>query len=130
MAALALSFPAAAQQAYPTPDAAAEALVKALGTQRADAAALATLLGKDWRDYIPLEGVDRADVDAFLVKYRERHAIEAGTGGKSMLSVGKDAWTFPIPLSKGTAGWNFDLKAGAEEIRVRRIGRNELAASE
>ena len=88
MAALALSFPAAAQQSYPTPDAAAEALVKALGTQRADAAALGTLLGKDWRDYIPLEGVDRADVDAFLVKYRERHAIEAGTGGKSMLSVG------------------------------------------
>jgi hypothetical protein len=130
MAALALSFPAAAQQAYPTPDAAAEALVKALGTQRADAAALATLLGKDWRDYIPPEGVDRADVDAFLVKYRERHAIEAGTGGKSMLSVGKDAWTFPIPLAKGPAGWNFDLKAGAEEIRIRRIGRNELAASE
>ena len=93
--------PAAAQQAYPTPDAAAEALVKALGTQRADAAALATLLGKDWRDYIPLEGVDRADVDAFLVKYRERHAIEAGASGKSMLSVGKDAWTFPIPLSRG-----------------------------
>ena len=130
MAALALSFPAVAQQAYPTPDAAAEALVKALGTQRADATALATLLGKDWRDYIPAENVDRADVDAFLVKYRERHAIEAGTGGKSMLSVGKDAWTFPIPLAKGAGGWSFDAKAGVEEIRVRRIGRNELAAVE
>jgi len=130
MAALALSSTAAAQQAYPTPDAAAAALVKALGTQRADAAALATLLGKNWRDYIPLEGVDRADVDAFLVKYRERHAIEAGTGGKSMLSVGTDAFTFPIPLAKSASGWSFDLKAGAEEIRVRRIGRNELSAAE
>ncbi len=129
-AALALSFPVAAQQAYPTPEAAAEALVKALGTERADAVALATLLGKDWRDYIPLEGVDRADVDAFLVKYRERHAIEAGPGGKSMLSVGKDAWTFPIPLAKGAGGWNFDVKAGTEEIRIRRIGRNELSAAE
>jgi len=130
VAALALSFPAAAQQVFPTPDAAAEALVKALGTQRADQAALASLLGKDWRDFIPLEGVDRADVDAFLAKYRERHAIESGTGGKSMLSVGKDAWTFPIPLAKGAKGWNFDVRAGAEEIRVRRIGRNELSAAE
>ena len=130
MAALAWSFPVAAQQAYPTPDAAAEALVKALGTERADAAALATRRGEDWRDYIPLEGVDRADVDAFLAKYRERHAIELGPGGKSMLSVGKDAWSFPIPLAKGADGWNFDVKSGAEEIRIRRIGRNELSAAE
>ena len=130
IAALALSSAAAAQQAYPTAAAAAEALVKALGTQRADAAALESLLGKDWRDYIPLEGVDRADVDAFLAKYRERHAIEAGTGGKSMLSVGKDAFTFPIPLAKTASGWSFDVKAGAEEIRIRRIGRNELSAAE
>ncbi|MET0813651.1 MAG: DUF2950 domain-containing protein [Pseudoxanthomonas sp.] len=130
LAALALSFPVAAQRAYPTPDAAAEALVKALGTTRADPEALASLLGKDWRDYIPLEGVDRADVDAFLAKYRERHAIESGTGGKSLLSVGKDAWTFPIPLAKGARGWNFDVRAGSEEIRVRRIGRNELAAAD
>lgn len=130
MAALALSFPAAAQTTFQTPDAAAEALVKALGTERADAAALASLLGSDWRDYIPLEGVERADVNAFLAKYRERHAIESATDGKSILSVGTEPWTFPIPLAKSASGWNFDVKAGSEEIRVRRIGRNELAAAD
>ncbi|GAB1595637.1 DUF2950 domain-containing protein [Lysobacter claricitrinus] len=130
VAASALPLPADAQSTFQTPDAAAEALVKALGTQRADASALAALLGSNWRDYIPLEGVDRADVDAFLAKYRERHAIEAGADGKSMLSVGTDAWTFPIPLAKGANGWAFDPKAGADVIRVRRIGRNELAAEE
>ena len=34
----------------------------------------------------------------------------------------------PIPLVKSGAGWRFDVKAGAEEMRIRRIGRNELAA--
>lgn len=130
MAALALSFPAAAQQVFPTPDAAAEALVKALGTERADQAALAALLGKNWRDYIPLEGVERANVDAFLAGYRERHVIETGAGGKTMLSVGKEAWPLPIPLVKSASGWNFDAKAATEEIRIRRIGRNELAAAD
>jgi len=130
MAALALSFPVAAQQVFPTPDAAAEALVKALGTGRADQTALATLLGKNWRDYIPLEGVDREDVDAFLARYRERHSIETGANGKTMLSVGKEAWILPIPLAKGASGWNFDAKAATEEIRIRRIGRNELAAAD
>ncbi len=28
---------------------------------------------------------------------------------------------------KSGAGWQFDVKAGAEEMRIRRIGRNELA---
>ncbi|HMB43074.1 MAG TPA: DUF2950 domain-containing protein [Luteimonas sp.] len=130
MAALVLSFPVAAQQVFPTPDAAAEALVKALGTEHADQTALATLLGKNWRDYIPLEGVDREDVDAFLAKYRERHSIETGADGKTMLSVGKAAWTLPIPLAKGASGWNFDAKAATDEIRIRRIGRNELAAAD
>jgi len=130
MAALVLSFPVAAQQVFPTPDAAAEALVKALGTEHADQTALATLLGKNWRDYIPLEGVDREDVDAFLAKYRERHSIETGADGKTMLSVGKSAWTLPIPLAKGASGWNFDAKAATDEIRIRRIGRNELAAAD
>lgn len=28
----------------------------------------------------------------------------------------------------GSQDWRFDLKAGSGEIRVRRIGRNELGA--
>jgi hypothetical protein len=42
------------------------------------------------------------------------------------LEVGPDAWPFPIPLVKGSAGWQFDTAAGLEEILNRRIGRNEL----
>src|SRR5688572_14268162 len=90
MAVCMLSLPVAAQQAFATPDAAAEAFVQALGTQRADKDQLATLLGSNWRDFIPVEGVQRADVDAFLARYRERHSIQNTPDGKAMLSVGKE----------------------------------------
>ncbi|MFC5577776.1 DUF2950 domain-containing protein [Lysobacter niabensis] len=118
----------AAQQAYPTPDLAAQAFVDSLGTQRADQARLSALLGSDWRSFIPVEGIERADVDAFLKAYRERHVIETASDGKARLVVGKTAWTLPIPMAKSAQGWRFDTRAAVDEIRIRRIGRNELAA--
>lgn len=127
--ALALPFAAAAQQAFPAPEQAAQALVDALGTERADPAKLEALLGKGWQDYVPTD-VERSDVQAFLDRYRQRHAIENASATSALLSVGTEPWTFPIPLAKGPKGWSFDLKAGAGEIRTRAIGRNELAVIE
>ena len=123
-----LSMSAQAQQSFPTPDAAADALVAALGTKTADEARLSTVLGPDWASYIPAGSVDREDVDAFLSRYRERHSFQTPKTGEAMLSVGRDAWTLPVPLMKGANGWAFNLKAGEPEIRARRIGRNELDA--
>ncbi|MDQ0123153.1 hypothetical protein J2W17_002100 [Pseudomonas lini] len=122
-----LALDARAQQAFPSPDAAAEALVAALGTRQADPARLAALLGPDWRSYIPLEGIDRDDVDAFLARYKEKHGTQPDGQGRAHLVVGNDPWTLPLPIIQGKAGWAFNAKAGGEEIRERRIGRNELA---
>ncbi|MGV8918865.1 MAG: DUF2950 domain-containing protein [Pseudomonas sp.] len=119
---------ALAQQTFPTPDKAAEAFVKALGTEHADQARLTELLGKDWRSFIPREGMERSDVDAFLKQYGEQHSIEKPGDNQALLSVGSDHWTLPIPMTKGASGWRFDTKAGGAEVRIRRIGRNELAA--
>ncbi|VVP16784.1 hypothetical protein PS862_03641 [Pseudomonas fluorescens] len=116
-----------AQQAFASPDAAAEALVAALGTQQADPVRLAALLGTDWRAYIPLQGIDREDVDAFLARYREKHSTQPDGRGKVHLVVGTDPWLLPLPIMQGKHGWAFNAKAGGEEIRERRIGRNELA---
>ena len=33
----------------------------------------------------------------------------------------------PIPIVSGSAGWYFDVEEGLERMRIRRIGRNELA---
>lgn len=126
-ASVAWSCIAAAQQAFPTPEKAAEAFVEAVGTEHADQARLTELLGEEWRSFIPREGVQRSDVDAFLQQYHEQHRIEKTGDNKALLSVGSDHWTLPIPLIKGENGWRFDIKAGSAEIRARRIGRNELA---
>lgn len=122
-----LAQAAQAQQAYPTPDAAAEALVAALGTEKGDAERLAALLGADWQSYIPTGDVEREDVDAFLALYRQKSVLQPTASGRAALVVGNTPWTFPLPLVQGKDGWAFDTKAGGEEIRVRRIGRNELA---
>lgn len=123
--------PAWAQQGFPSPDAAAEALVQALrASQRADQPdeqRLATMFGADWREYVPVGSVGREDVDAFVARYNEHHEFKADPDGRQMLTVGKDAWTLPVPLAKVPGGgWTFDVQAAAPEIRARRIGRNEL----
>ena len=129
MSALALApfAPAAAQQAFATPDDAAKALVEAVTPTAPDEAKLKALFGDAWRDYVPVGSVEREDVDAFLKRYAERHTFLNPTAETAVLSVGTEAWTLPIPLAKGPQGWRFDIKAGAEETRVRRIGANELA---
>jgi len=116
-----------AQQAYPTPAAAVEALIVALGSEKGDPVRLAALLGDDWQSYIPTDNIERKDVDAFLALYREKRAIQADGEGRAQLVVGNTPLNFPLPLIKGPDGWRFDTKTGGEEIRARRIGRNELA---
>ncbi|GAB1596071.1 DUF2950 domain-containing protein [Lysobacter claricitrinus] len=126
VAALAASPMAWAQQAYPTPDAGGSALVDALGTTVADANKLAKVLGPNWKGYVPVQGgPTRADVDAFLAKYRQKHEFKT-SGDRATLAVGDDGWTLPIPMVKKADGWHFDLASGADEIRARAIGRNEL----
>ena len=117
-----------AQQAFQTPEQAVQALVEALGNERADQARLTELLGDQWRNFIPRQGVQRRDVDAFLTQYRQAHRIEKTSEYKAQLSVGNEQWTLPIPLIKAENGWRFDINAASAEIRARRIGSNELAA--
>jgi len=119
---------AQAQEHYPTAAAAAEALVTALGSEKADAERLAALLGEDWQTYIPTDNLERVDVDAFLALYRQAHKIQLDSGGKAHLLVGRESWALPLPMAQSKDGWAFDTQAATEEIRVRRIGRNELAA--
>jgi hypothetical protein len=116
-----------AQQHFENPQAAADAFVAALGTEKADEKRLVALLGENWRRYVPLEGVEREDVEAFLTLYREKHEIRSQAEGYSLLAVGEQGWELPLPLVHGKQGWGFDPKAGVPLIRQRRIGRNEEA---
>lgn len=117
----------ALQATYPTAEDAAKAFQQAL--HNGDKTALAHVLGANWKDFVPVEGVQHEDVDLFLKRYDEGHHV-TDENGKAHLSVGKDDWVLPMPIVKGSAGWHFDMAAAKEEVRTRRIGANELAAEQ
>ncbi|SDR33199.1 Protein of unknown function [Paraburkholderia fungorum] len=90
-----------------------------------DEAGLKVLLGDRFRDLIPPVGSDIRS--RFLTAWEDSHTIQTVDDDHADIAVGKDGWTLPIPLVKSAQGWHFDTRAGVEEMRLRRIGRNELA---
>jgi hypothetical protein len=121
---LAATLPAFAQQIFPTPDAAVDALVD--GLARHDDTRVRAVLGPDYRRLLPLDALSEQDRTDFLAAWSKGHRIElSGATAKLVLS---DGWTLPIPAVRRGEGWAFDTGAGQREVRTRRIGRNELAA--
>ncbi len=116
---------ASAQKAFASPEAAADALVDSLA--RHDDAELAVVLGRDWRRVMPIGDVSEGDRTDFLAAWAKGHRIVTTGDGRAKLELA-DGWSLPLPLARGKAGWAFDTVAGADEMRTRRIGRNELAA--
>ena len=72
---------------------------------------------------------DKAALENFASKYEKMNRWVDMTDGSRLLYVGADNFAFPVPLAKNSSGqWYFDGVAGAEEVRARDIGRNELLA--
>ena len=119
---------AGAQERFPSPEAAATALVDA--ARAGDKARLLAILGPQAGALISSgdEIADRRSRERFVERYEEANRLVAASQGKVVLSVGTDDWPLPIPLVQEAAGWRFDTAAGAQEILNRRIGRNELSA--
>jgi Protein of unknown function (DUF2950) len=127
---IATAFPARAQEAYPTPEAAVKDLV--------DSAKAKTpgfgdrILGKDGAAL--LRSGDAAEDAENLKEFNEAAAastaIDDGPNGTKILRVGKRGWTLPLPLVKTDSGWRFDVAKGKEEMTNRRVGYNELSAIE
>jgi Protein of unknown function (DUF2950) len=113
----------AQQKAFSSPEGAMNAFGDAVATSDDDA--LKALLGADYRTYIPPVGAEVRY--RFLAAWAKSHAIKQEGDSKAAVAVGDDGWTLPIPMVKTAQGWRFDTHAGAEEMRLRRIGRNELA---
>lgn len=74
----------------------------------------------------PIEDMDHRV--GFVVKYKQMHRLAKEPDGAMTLYVGAENWPFPIPLVSKNGVWFFDTDAGKEEILLRRIGKNELAA--
>jgi hypothetical protein len=122
LALLAATMPAAiAQKPFPTPDAAMNAFGEAVATNDEDA--MKVLFGSDFRKLVPPVGDEIRY--RFMQAWSKSHTIERQSAAKALITVGGDGWTFPVPVVKTASGWRFDTRAGAEEMRLRRIGRNE-----
>jgi len=112
-----------AQENFGSPEAAMNAFGDAVVKDREDA--LRSIFGSDFRELIPPVGA--ALRDTFIAEWAKSHRLEPSDEGRTHIVVGDNGWTFPVPIVKTAKGWHFDTRAGAQEVRLRRIGRNELA---
>jgi len=114
------------QKTFGTPEAAVEALVKALRDN--DEKTLLTLFGPGSETVISSGDKvdDRERREKFVRLYGEKNRLEIAGDKKVILHLGNNDWPFPIPIVKAGDSWRFDTKQGKEEILNRRIGENEL----
>ena len=117
--------PTIQQATFKTPEEAANAFGQAVVNHNIDQ--LRKLLGSDYLEITPLGNVSDQDVKNFIKAWEEYNTLLPQGDKKMLIAVGENKWTFPIPIVAGTSGWYFDIEEGIERIRIRRIGRNELA---
>jgi hypothetical protein len=113
------------QAVFTTPEIAAQAFTNAVTDRNRDK--MGKIFGLKAEQLLPLDDIKPETIEKYLKAYSVSHELKAEGEEQKMLSVGKEDWTLPIPIIKGTTGWYFDSVAGKNRIRIRRIGRNELA---
>lgn len=120
----------APQRTFASPEAAVDALVAAVRTDRT--AEILKMLGPGGRKLVrsgdPV--ADEQGRQKFVAVFAQKHEIEKANDDKATLIVGNEEWPFPIPIVRAGGVWRFDAKAGEREILRRRIGRNELSTIE
>ncbi|MGC1414031.1 MAG: DUF2950 family protein [Candidatus Acidiferrum sp.] len=120
-----------AQMTFQSPAEAARALDQAAKSGNANT--LVAVLGGEAKALITIgdADTDRAAMQTFADKYQQMNRWVVMTDGSRVLYIGADNFAFPVPLAKNSSGqWYFDSVAGAEEVRTRDIGRNELLTIE
>lgn len=127
-----LAIPRASADSGPRAFSSPEALVAAMieAAKSNDDTALRAIAGPGAGDLV------QSGADPSVARVRAEFARNAATfwkledreDGSKTLIVGDGRWPFPVPLRQGEDGWALDVGAGREEMRLRRIGRNELDA--
>ncbi len=120
----------AGQQAFVTPEQAADALAAAW--RAGGRAELLRIFGPAGVKLV-VSGdrvAEKAARTRLASEYEARHRVEYDGEQRAVLLIGADEFPYPIPLVRRAGAWIFDTQAGAQEILDRRIGRNELNAIE
>lgn len=116
--------PTLGQAVFAEAEDAADAFTEALRTRNRDA--FKKILGAEYEAVLPVDTVDDEDVDNYLNGWDEFHTLVPQGENTVLIAVGEGEWTMPIPVTRGSSGWYFDIEEGRERMRIRQIGRNEL----
>jgi hypothetical protein len=115
------------QPTFPSPEDASNALLAAV--QKHDEPAETKILGAGTEIVSSDDKVqDALDHERFVQKYQQMHRLVRDPAGVTTLYIGAENWPFPVPLVSRNGEWRFDADGGADEIRFRRIGENEVTA--
>ena len=119
------------QRGFPTPQAAADALIAAADPY--DAESLEAILGPGSKDLISstdaTQDVMRAKAFAGKANHKKKLDLSPPSNPRqATMLVGAEEWPLPIPIVKRNGKWYFDAKQGRVAILARRIGSNELDA--
>ncbi len=117
--------PATQQAIFKTPEEAANTFVQAVENNNTNQ--LSKILGPDYRKIKAQNSITDQDVKNFMDAWEEYNTLLPQGNKKMLIAVGQNQWTFPIPIVANISGWQFDIAEGLERMRIRRIGRNELA---
>jgi hypothetical protein len=114
------------QKSFSSPQEAVNSLEAAIRAE--DLKELSIILGPGSKELIFSgdEAADRVGREKFLKAYDQKNSLVATSSGKTVLHIGDDDWSMPVPVVKKGTKWVFDVRAGKQEILNRRIGRNEL----
>lgn len=128
--ALLAALPAAAQQTFPTPEAASKALLDA--AKAGEPGFVERIFGAEAKDLLS-SGVPEEDKERlarFNAAAAESAALVPAGDAKRILRLGRRGFDFPFPIVRKGDAWTFDVAAGREELLNRTIGENELHAIE
>ncbi len=117
---------AAAQEKFPSPQAAGDALVQAAKTPD-PTVSLEKIFGPGTKGLLSTgdPARDQENRARFLQRISEkRQWVDLGPN-HSVLFAGNDGWSFPVPLARKDKDWSFDVVTGRQEILNRRIGADE-----
>lgn len=115
------------QELFATPEAALQALVKAV--KDTDHRELTAIFAPDREKLMSGDPVEDAGaLKEFAANLDKSATLEKVNDSKYIVLVGEEHWPSPIPIVKDGRKWRFDTAAGIEEISNRRIGENELSA--
>lgn len=128
--AIACAVPLAAQERFPSPEAAASAVINAANSH--DPSQILKILGPGAKQILSSGNPeqDRAEQEEFARLAKAKHKIEISgiDKNRAILSVGDEDWPFPVPIVRTDGGWGFDSSDAEVEMQARHIGADELDA--